>query len=177
MFTVRRATLKDCPGIAKTQVDSYRTAYAGLFPQPYLDHFTYEEEEQDWRDLLSADLDDILLVAVSPEDQVLGYVLARANPDSYPGYDAEVIALHVNRSQQGEGIGKALMRSAVEQLIERNCQSVMLWTLKENKVRTWYAQLDGQLIAEKSQQVNDWVVYEVAYGWKNIIHLITKLKG
>ena len=100
-----------------------------------------------------------------------------AKPDIYPGYDAEVIALHVNRSQLGEGIGKGLLRSAIEQLIERKCQSVMLWTLKGNKVRTWYEQLDGQLIDEKSQPVDDWVVYEVAYGWKDITHLIAKLIG
>lgn len=177
MHIVRKAELKDCPGIARTQVDSYRIAYVGLFPQPYLDHFTYEEEEQDWRDLLSTELDDILLVAVSSEDQVLGYVLARAKPDSYPGYDAEVIALHVNRSQLGEGIGKGLLRSAIEQLIERKCQSVMLWTLKGNKVKQWYAHLGGQLIDEKSQQVDDWVVYEVAYGWKDIHALILGLGG
>lgn len=177
MFIVRSATLKDCTGIARTQVDSYRTAYAGLFSQPYLDHFTYDEEEQDWRDLLSADFNDILLVAVSPEDQILGYLLARAEPDSYPGYDAEVIALHVNRSQQGQGIGKALLRNAVEQLIERKCQSVMLWTLSGNKVRQWYAQLGGKIIDEKSQQVDDWTVYEVAYGWEDITRMIDKLKG
>ena len=40
---IREATAADSPGLARVQVDSYRTAYAGLFPQAYLDRFSYEE--------------------------------------------------------------------------------------------------------------------------------------
>ena len=36
MIEVREAVPEDSPGIARVQVDSYRTAYAGLFPEPYL---------------------------------------------------------------------------------------------------------------------------------------------
>ncbi len=48
----------DCPGIARTPLDSYRGAYAGLFPPSYLDHFKYEEQEQDWIELLTCGGDD-----------------------------------------------------------------------------------------------------------------------
>ena len=41
-------------GIARVQVDSYRAAYAGIIPQRYLDQFSYEEQEQDWRDWITA---------------------------------------------------------------------------------------------------------------------------
>ena len=47
MVEVRRAALDDCATIARAQMDSYRTAYAGIFPQEYLDGFSYEEQEQD----------------------------------------------------------------------------------------------------------------------------------
>jgi len=30
---IRKAIESDCPGIARVQVDSYRTAYAPIFPQ------------------------------------------------------------------------------------------------------------------------------------------------
>ena len=49
---VRKAEVEDSAGMARVQVDSYRTAYAGIMPQDYLDHFTYEEQAQDWRDFL-----------------------------------------------------------------------------------------------------------------------------
>ena len=95
MYQIRNAIFEDCPGIAKVQVDSYRTAYTGLFPTPYLEHFTYAEEEQDWIQMLTSNIEDILLVAISQEKQVVRYILARAKPDIFPGYDSEIVALHV----------------------------------------------------------------------------------
>jgi hypothetical protein len=40
-MNIRPAVLDDCPALARIQVDSYRTAYAHIFPQSYIDHFTY----------------------------------------------------------------------------------------------------------------------------------------
>ena len=168
MYTIRKAIIQDSREIAEIQVDSYRTAYAAFFPQAYLEHFTYEEQEQDWVDLLTSETDDILLVATSTDKQVIGYVLARARPDIFPGYDSEVIALHVRKSFQRQGIGSALLKEAVEKLKEQGCKSVMLWTLKGNPVRKWYESLQGNIIGEKSYQVDDWTIDEVAYGWEKI---------
>lgn len=172
MYSIRRALPEDCPGIAKTQVDNYRTAYAGLFPTAYLEHFTYAEEEQDWRQLLASNTDDILLVAISQEKEVVGYVLARVKPDIFPGYDSEIVALHVRPSFQGQGIGKALLSQATKNLMARACHSVMLWTLKDNPVRMWYEKLEGKLLDEKNYDVDDWVIGEVAYGWEDIARLL-----
>lgn len=166
MYTIRKATIQDSRAIAEVQVDSYRTAYAAFFPQAYVEHFTYEEQEQDWIDLLTSETDDILLVATSAETQVIGYVLARVKTDIFPGYDSEVIALHVRKSFQRQGIGLALLKEAVEKLEERGCKSVMLWTLKGNPIRKWYESLQGKIIGEKSYQVDDWTIDEVAYGWE-----------
>jgi hypothetical protein len=54
-LNIRKATIVDSAGLARVQVDSYRTAYAGIFPPAYLDHFTYEEQEQDYRNLLTSE--------------------------------------------------------------------------------------------------------------------------
>ncbi|MFU8773596.1 MAG: hypothetical protein ACNA8H_14410 [Anaerolineales bacterium] len=52
-MNICKATIEDSAGLARVQVDSYRTAYAGIFPQAYLAHFTHEE--QDWRNLLMSE--------------------------------------------------------------------------------------------------------------------------
>ena len=168
MIKVREAELKDCPGIARVQVDSYRTAYAGLMPEAYLAQFSYEEQEQDWVGLLEAGSADILLVAESEEGEIVGYTLARAEAEIYPGYDAEIIALHVRKSVQRQGVGRALLREAVEKLSARGCQSVMLWTLKGNPVRRWYEKLGGKYLGEKTWPLDDFEVHEAAYGWEDI---------
>jgi len=164
-FFIRPALQQDPPGIARLQVDSYRTAYAGLIPQDYLDHFTYDEQEQDWREWLVSHAEDILLVAVDDREEVIGYVLARLQADIYPGHDAEIMAMHVRREFQRQGVGKALWQHVVQELHQRGCQSVMLWTLQGNPVRAWYEKLGGRLLGEKSFEIDDQKIVEVAYGW------------
>jgi ribosomal protein S18 acetylase RimI-like enzyme len=162
--------------MARVQVDSYRSAYANSFPQTYLDHFTYEEQELDWIDWLNQGTREILLVALSAEEQVVGYVLARAQAEIHPGYDSEILALHVQKTVQRQGIGSALLRAAAEQLVKQGCQTTMLWTLQKNPVRRWYESLQGQFLGEKSYEVESWEIVEVAYGWEKISTLLEKLR-
>lgn len=165
-FQIRPATPADCAGIAKVQVDSYCTSYAGFFPQSYFQNFSYAEQEQDWRNWFASENGEILLVAVSAENEVLGYALARAKAEIYPGYASELAALHVRKALQSQGIGKALLLNAVQHLAARGCQTVMLWTLQGNPVRRWYERLQGKLLGETNYDVDGWNIVEVAYGWE-----------
>jgi hypothetical protein len=70
---IRQANLEDCPTIAQVQVDSYRTVYADFFPQTFLDRFTYEEQTQDWRALLTGQARDLLYVAETEDGEIIGY--------------------------------------------------------------------------------------------------------
>jgi ribosomal protein S18 acetylase RimI-like enzyme len=168
---IRRATLGDSPHLARIQVDSYRTAYAGLLPQPYLDHFTYEDQEQDWRDLLSSGGEDLLYVAETDTGQIVGYALGRHGPAGISAYDGELLALHVRPAYQRQGLGQELLAAVARQLEQSGSTSLLLWVLEGNPVRALYERLGGQVLGER-----DWVeespcrfsVKEVAYGWPDI---------
>lgn len=171
MVSIRKAEKKDCAGIARIQVDSYRSAYSGYFPESYIAHFSYEEQERDWTAWLTDKPDDILLVAEISDGEIAGYLLARLEAGVFADYNAEIGALHVVKERQRMGIGRTLFRQAVGILQERGCDSVMLWTLRGNPVRCWYEALGGELLGEKEFQVEDWTIREVAYGWKSIAAL------
>lgn len=173
MFKIRNALTSDITNIARIQVDSYRNAYQGIFPPSYLDQFSYQEQEKDWLDILNNLGQDILLVAVSENDHILGYSLARPGENSFPEYDAEIIALHVRHEFQHKGIGAALLQAVAETLIKRGCATVMLWTLEKNRIREWYEKLGGVIIGQKKFEVDGWDVHEVAYGWNPIQSIIS----
>jgi nicotinamidase-related amidase/GNAT superfamily N-acetyltransferase len=167
-YTVRPASPADCPGIARVQVDSYRSAYQGFFPPAYLEQFSYAEQAADWAAWLEKFPHDLLLVAADDDGQVLGYVLARRQDEIYPGYASEVIAIHVLPPMKGAGIGRRLLRAAVQALMQQGCASTMLWTLQGNPIRQWYERLGGELIGEKRDWWDDWEMVEVAYGWRDL---------
>jgi ribosomal protein S18 acetylase RimI-like enzyme len=168
---VRKATVEDSAGLARIQVDSYRTAYAGVFPPSYLSQFTYEEQECDWRDLLTAGTEPVLYVAETHTGEIVGYALGRAGPGETPPYDGELVALHVHRSYQRQGVGRQLLRVMAEQLRQRGCTSLMLWVLEENQSRGFYEQMGGQLLS--ARRVAQGAI-EVAYGWPAIDSLCAR---
>lgn len=168
---IRRATAADSAGIAGIQVDSFRTAYAGILPPGYLANFTYEEQAADWRVWIKEHPEDLLYVATGPTDEVLGYALARPGVEAATGSASELIALHVRRSHQGRGIGRRLVATTARMLRDAGCPSIMLWTLGANPTRAWYERLGGRLLAEKPWDGNEdfgIAVTEVAYGWPDI---------
>ena len=160
---IRKAKIEDSAGLAKVQVDSYRTAYADILPQAYLDHFTYEEQEQDWRDWISSKADDVLYVAEAATGEIVGYALARSGPSEISPYESELMALHVSRSYQRQGLGRQLVATIAEQLKQRGSRSLMLWVLEENHSRGFYERLGGQFLNERKMSSSG--KPEVAYGW------------
>src|SRR4051812_40036183 len=123
---IREATPEDSPGLARVQVDSYRTAYKDLLPDDYLAQFTYEEQEQDWRDLLAAPTNDTLLVAESDDGEILAYALGRLLPEG-EAYASELVALHVRTRHQRQGVGTALVAALARRFAVEGCKSLMLW--------------------------------------------------
>jgi len=159
---IRKATIEDSAGIAGVQVDSYRTAYAGIFPQAYLDQFTYQEQEQDWRDWISSRPEDLLYVAELETGQIVAYVLARPGLCDVPPYDSELVALHVRSIYQRQGVGRRLLAAVAERLAQLGSRSMMLWVLEENRARGFYERLGGRLLDAKQMSGGQ---PEVAYGW------------
>ena len=177
---VRPATIQDAAALAHIQVDSYRTAYAGLMPAEYLARFSYEEQEQDWRDLLGEPGEpgepggDVLLVAENGQGELAGYALARpGSVEDQPAYDSELLALHVRRAWQRQGIGYALVSAVAGTLGRRGCTSLVLTVLAGNPARAFYEHLGGTPAGEKRWALDelDFEVVEVAYSWPDIRQL------
>ena len=133
--------------------------------------------QADWREWLQSNPEDILLAAVTDKDQVIGYALTRVKADIYPGYAAEIMAMHITQYRQGQGVGGALLEHTVAELQKRGCPSVMLWTLKQNSTRNWYEKLGAIRLGEKRVQIEDRVIVEIAYGWDTLSALLPNQTG
>jgi ribosomal protein S18 acetylase RimI-like enzyme len=171
---IRKATIADSPGLAKVQIDSYRATYAGILPQTYLDNFSYEEQSQDWRELLAGDMSDLLVVAVNDDGNVRGYLLGRLQNRAEKGFDCEVVALHVDPSFHRQGIGRRLLGRIAFEFQQQGCQSLMLSVLTQNhNARAVYEHLAGKLVAGKEIrfEFEGVELTEVVYAWEKIEEL------
>lgn len=170
MYSLRKATSEDCASLARIQVDSFRTAYASFMPSDYLESFSYEEQEKDWREWLSAYPDDVLYVAVNDNEEVIGYALGRSGPSVILPYDSELISVHVRQAYMRQGIGRGLISAIARQLWQQGCRSLILWVIENNPARLLYEKLGGQLVGSQTITMGEdaFTVIEVAYGWPDI---------
>ena len=53
--------------------------------------------------------------------RVILLCLTRVEADIYPGYAAEILAMHVNQERQKQGVGGALLKHTTVELQKRGC--------------------------------------------------------
>ena len=171
---IRSAVFEDASALAHIQVDSYRSAYAGILPVEFLAHFSYAEQTQDWRDFVTAEGPAYLLVAENEAAEVCGYALGSAISPSLPGCDGELDALHVRKDLRGQGIGRELVRAMALKLREAGCKRMGLWVLRDNQsAREFYEHLGGHLLVERTILLgeDDTQAGEISYIWPEIDEL------
>ena len=162
---IRGAQPEDCPGIARVQVDSYRSAYASICSSAYLDALSIEEQERDWLDWFDTYPDDVLLAAEDDKGRIVGYALGRQE-SPLPGFDGELVALHVREKNQRMGIGRLLLWTMARELRRGGCGSLMFWIYEASDAHAFYDRMGAERLM--AEQTIDGQPREVARGWRSL---------
>ena len=136
-ITIRQAEKEDVRQIAEILVEDWQTAYRGIMDDAFLDSMSadqrYEIEVKRYQKFIVA----------ANGDEILGYAWLEAS-DEEPA-DCEVIALYVRYAKRNRGIGKLLMRHAVDHFRETGKKKMIVWCLKENaESRKFYEKIGGR---------------------------------
>ena len=174
VLRIRPARIGDAARIARLQVDSYRSAYAGILPQDHLDRFSYADQEADWIALLTGTTTDVVLVAESGDGQLSGYAVGRSPASFAAPYDSELVSLHVDRTLHRQGIGRRLVAATAEALGARGSQAMMLWVLEANPASAFYERLGAIPLDGQKLTLN---ACEVAYGWPDTREIASPVPG
>jgi RimJ/RimL family protein N-acetyltransferase len=141
-IVVRRAVPEDAASLAAVEALSWRAAYQGLMPDAFLDGLSQEQMTTDWhRNLLKHGLRGRkrVLVAVADADEI-GFVRVGLGEDE--GEIGLVYLLYVLPEYWGRGVGKVLMRAAMDELQELGMREAILWVLHDNqRARAFYERL------------------------------------
>lgn len=167
---IRRALPSDAPGIARVDVDSWRSTYVGLLPDDLLSSYDYSERERARR-ISIADESTITFVAEQKTDGIVGFLSGGpARMDDMP-YVGELYAIYLLEQYQRQGIGRRLVTQLCAWLLTQDLTSMYTWVLNENPSRRFYESLGGIEIKSETTTLRGSEVVEVAYGWDDIMSL------
>jgi ribosomal protein S18 acetylase RimI-like enzyme len=165
---IRRAVPDDAGEIARLHVHAWQWAYRGLIPGSYLDGLTdtIPRREAWWTAMLAEKCGEQRTWIADLGDGIVGFAdtgLSR-DEDSGPGM-GELCAIYLDESVARQGVGKALLSYAVNDLRRRGFAGVTLWVLDTNRRARSFYEASGWTTdgAAKSDARPGFELHEVRY--------------
>ena len=162
-LVIRRARLGDVGAIAQVHVQSWREAYRGIIPQPYLERLSLTAHERQWRRSLA---DGGWAFVAEWEHRLVGFAsggLSRTRKD----VSGELYVLYVLKAVQGRGVGRALFDACHYELARCGHHGLLVWVLANNPARAFYEHLGGEPAGESMVSIANTRLPEVAYIWRD----------
>ena len=150
---MRPARAGDADDLARVQVASWRSAFAGIVPPALLGELTSLEAAAVWRDRWREAIGNPptsrhrVLAAVTDgmPREVAGFVSGgpATDADRWPATDAEIYEFRVAPDRTGQGHGGRLMHAAAETLVSDGFRTVSIWVLEADAVLRGFLESAG----------------------------------
>ena len=144
-IVIRPAVPSDAAEIARVHVASWRAAYVGIVPQSILDRLAVERRHELWAIRLAEPAETRTLVAVR-DGKIVGFAgTNRPTDPEYPARTGELETIYLLPEAWRHGLGRRLMRGALDDLVERGFETAILWVLTVNeRARRFYEESGWQ---------------------------------
>ena len=150
---VRAARASDASGLARVQVASWRSAFAGLVPDAVIAELTSEEAvgqfAEQWQESIGSPPTSKHRVHVAVEKpgapEILGFAAAgpATDEDLWPATDGELYELHVAPSVAGEGHDERLLHAVADTFAEDGFSTGYTWALAGDEARVGFLEAAG----------------------------------
>jgi L-amino acid N-acyltransferase YncA len=169
MFSVRSARPSDAAAIARVLVDSWRSTYAGIVAQSYIDSLSVESQTTRWRQRLSEPR--ILATAVVAENEegaVVGFAAGGPIRQEPEDFDAELYAIYLVADVQGRGLGRQLLTEWARRASSQGFRAAIVRVITANSARVFYERLGARWLRETTLDLGGAAYPESWYGWDNL---------
>lgn len=167
MNGVRVARISDAENIARIEVETWRTTYAGMLPDRVLLGLSVERQARLWSRELQWRPASTWVREEEPGGLV-GFGQCGPQRNRSLGYDGEIYMLYVHPDAQNRGVGRELLFTLFDALVAANRRSGLVWVLRANPARYFYARLGGELILSHRIPVGGQDIDAEGYGWRDL---------
>ena len=161
---IRTARPEEATAVALVHIETWRVAYAHVFPREELEHMSAERVER------RAELHRRSPPIVAEVDgEIVGFVSVGPANDS--DSDGEIYAIYVLPQHQGHGHGSALLRAGARELLAHGSRGIVLWVLRENAPsRLFYERMGGRHLRgqDEEREIAGVIVTEAGYAWDDV---------
>lgn len=163
---IRRAVIDDAKGVAKVQVDSWKTTYRNIVPDDFLNKMTYESREEKWKEIISY---QAVYVAEKDDGEIVGYSNAgKERTGNYPHHKGELYAIYILKDEQRKGLGRRLLKPIINEFVEAGIFSMVVFVLEDNDSRYFYEALGAKIIDSTELEIAGEKFKTLIYGWDDI---------
>jgi aspartate/methionine/tyrosine aminotransferase/L-amino acid N-acyltransferase YncA len=152
-YYIRKNELKDQAQMARIKIDGWRTAYDKIVASKYLKSLDYQAQTERYISSFE-EYKDLVLVAVK-DDEVLGYSCFDLK-DRSNKYESELVSLYIKPTETGKGIGTALFKETVKELLKSGKKNMIVWCLSDNEhALEFYEYLGGKNVETKKAKIGN----------------------
>lgn len=175
---LRRAIPSDAPALGAVHVASWHETYTGMLPDEMLASLSVEARTAMWTKILDdpAAFGGTAVYVAEDHGRVVGFGSCGQQRDESLlglGFGGEISAIYVLRPHQRLNVGCSIMSMMAQALLEYGCTAATLWVLQDNvKARGFYERLGGVVISEKKDERPNTILFELAYGWRDLSLLV-----
>jgi GNAT superfamily N-acetyltransferase len=143
---LRPATAGDAAVIAQIHIDSWRTAYREILDPAYLAGPIEQERRDVWAARFAPPNAEMAVALAEDEAGPVGFICTFGNED--PVWGAMVDNLHVLPRAKGRGVGRALLASSGQWVVNRYPGAGLhLWVFEANEAaRRFYDRMGGEVV-------------------------------
>src|SRR5262245_45632405 len=117
---IRRATASDAEPIAQVHVLGWRTAYREILPVDFMNSLSVEARLAQWKGRLDQPDPEEAIFVAERDGQIVGFANAGPEREGDLQFEGELYAIYLLENHRGQGLGRRLVRAAVESLLARS---------------------------------------------------------
>lgn len=166
---IRHAELEDAAGIARVQIDTWRDAYRRIMPPRLLEEMNDIRIAAFWAQVIADAHGRSFCFVASVAERVVGFASGGPRQQASEQGRGEVYALYVLPGFQGRGIGRRLVVTSFERMLELGMTEGRIWTLRENApARGFYQRIGGTQTENGYNDIGGIRYPEVAFDWPDL---------